>query len=269
MRRGMSTLPITYGPVVIGYSVTISENFFPSPHLRLKIGSVPATNSWSRVRCRRWKRTVLESTISARSMPARTVWYGGDASFEFSVSKLCFTSAGVTGSPFEKRACGRMRNATDEKSGATNIDSASSAYIVDGSSADRCARPSSIQIATPAGALPRVVNGLNLSKLVRRSGLRSRSVLPRGASGLTYSKCVNPSGYLGSPNAAKPCTQRPVAAAPAAAGAAAAGGRPAAIAECSAPANGEPEMATARRRRNGSTRSNGDELTRDAGSTAD
>ena len=48
--------------------------------------------------------------------------------------------------------------------------------------AAQVARPSTIQISTPAGALPRVVQGLNLSKLVRRSGLRSRSVPPRGAS---------------------------------------------------------------------------------------
>ena len=42
--------------------------------------------------------------------------------------------------------------------------------------------------ASPAGALPRTVKGLNLSKLVRRSGLRSRSVPFFGAAGSTYSK---------------------------------------------------------------------------------
>jgi len=36
----------------------------------------------------------------------------------------------------------------------------------------------------PAGALPRIVKVLNLSKLLRRSGLRSWSVPPLGATGL-------------------------------------------------------------------------------------
>jgi hypothetical protein len=112
---------------------------------------------------------------------------------------VCTTSSGVTGSPLLKRAVGRMRKLTEEKSGSTWIASASSAYIVAGSSCDMCARPSTIHTRMPAGALPRVVHGLNLSKLVRRSGLRSRSVPPLGASGFTYSKCVKPGPYFGGP----------------------------------------------------------------------
>jgi len=65
------------------------------------------------------------------------------------------------------------------------MSSASSPYIVDSSSPDMMASVSNMKIITPAGELPLTVNGLNLSKLVRRSGLRRYSVPPLGASGFT------------------------------------------------------------------------------------
>ena len=95
------------------------------------------------------------------------------------------TSAGVTGSPLLNRAFGWRRNDTDDRSGATYIDSANTPYIASGSSIDRIASGSSMNIDSPAGATPRVVYGLNLSKLERRSGLRKFSVPPLGACGLT------------------------------------------------------------------------------------
>ena len=118
------------------------------------------------------------------------------------MSKLCLTSAAVTASPFVNRAFGCNLKATALRSGATRIASASRPYIVAGSSPDITASGSNMKIIIPAGELPRVVNGLNLSKLLRRSGLRRYSVPPLGASGSTYSKCENPAGYLGSPKAA-------------------------------------------------------------------
>ena len=60
------------------------------------------------------------------------------------------------------------------------------------------------------------------------------------------------------------CTQRPVTTVAPAPAPGAASGRPAAIAELSAPANGDPEMAMARRRRSGSTASSGNAFTSDA-----
>ena len=71
-----------------------------------------------------------------------------------------------------------MRKLTLPKSGATWMASASSPYIDSGSSCDRWPSPETIQISTPAGALPRLVQGLYLSKLERRSGFLSLSVLP-------------------------------------------------------------------------------------------
>jgi hypothetical protein len=44
---------------------------------------------------------------------------------------------------------------------------------------------SNMKMPMPAGEFPLVVNGLNLSKLERRSGLRRLIVPPFGASGLT------------------------------------------------------------------------------------
>jgi hypothetical protein len=90
-----------------------------------------------------------------------------------------------------------MRNVIDDRSGATIICCASTPYIACGSSIDGTASGSIMNIVMPAGELPRVVKGLNLSKLERRSGLRRFSVPRLGACGLTYSKCVKPGPYFG------------------------------------------------------------------------
>ena len=45
-----------------------------------------------------------------------------------------------------------------------------------------------MKIETPAGAEPRIVNGLYLSKLLRRSGLLRYRVPPFFAAGSTHSK---------------------------------------------------------------------------------
>ena len=167
--------------------------------MRENTGIVPHTKICSRDFSRSSKRTVRASITTTRSIAATVVWYEGVASLDSSMAWLWRTSSAVTASPLLKRACGWMRKLTAEKSGATNIASASSPYIVEGSSCPRCARPSTIQIMMPAGELPRTVQGLNLSKLVRRSGFFSLMVPPLGASGLTYSKCVNSGPYFGVP----------------------------------------------------------------------
>ena len=77
--------------------------------------------------------------------------------------------------------------------------SATTPYIVCGSSPERMASVSKVRITSPPGELPRVVNGLYLSKLVRRSGFFRRSVPPLGAAGSAYSKCVKSGPYFGSP----------------------------------------------------------------------
>ena len=76
----------------------------------------------------------------------------------------------------------------DDLSFATKISCANRPYIVMGSSADKVAKDSIMNKEMPAGALPLVVKGLNLSKLLRRSGLRRYRVPPLGAWELTYSK---------------------------------------------------------------------------------
>jgi hypothetical protein len=73
------------------------------------------------------------------------------------MSKLYFTSSASTGSPLLKRAFGFRRNVIDDLSGATSISSASSPYIVIGSSPLRIASGSFMKICTPAGALPLTV----------------------------------------------------------------------------------------------------------------
>ena len=110
----------------------------------------------------------------------------GAAPLLVSMSNECLTSAAVTGSPLLKRAFGWRRNVIDDLSGATSISSATRPYIVPGSSPERTASDLEHEESTrPAGELPLSVNGLNLSKLVRRSGLLRWSVPPLGASGLT------------------------------------------------------------------------------------
>ncbi len=64
-----------------------------------------------------------------------------------------------------------MRKVIDDLSGAISISSATTPYMVPGSSPERSARDSNIRMETPVGELPFSVYGLNLSKLVRRSGL--------------------------------------------------------------------------------------------------
>ena len=170
-----------------------------TPHLRLNTGMAPAVKGCSRIFSRNRKRTVRASTTSQRSMPSNAVCTFGAAPLLVSIWKLCTTSSGSTGSPLLKRASGRSLKLTLLKSGATQMASASRPYMVDGSSCARWARPSTIQYTTPPGELPRVVQGLNLSKLVRRSGFFRRNVPPLGASGFTYSKCVKSGPYLGGP----------------------------------------------------------------------
>src|SRR5450830_1158600 len=83
------------------------------------------------------------------------------------------------------------------RSGASVMSSASSPYMVATSSEEPIASVSNMSDDTPAAATPLSENGLNLSKLLRRSGLARYKVPRLGASGLTYSKWVNPAGYLG------------------------------------------------------------------------
>ena len=132
-------------------------------------------------------------------MPRQDMRIAGAAAGPACISKLYLTSAAVTGEPSWKRACWFSRKLTDDLSGATRIDSASSPYMVCGSSPDITASVSNMKSITPVGAAPRGVKGLNLSKLVRRSGLRSTSVPPLGAFGFTQSRFAKPRGYLGSP----------------------------------------------------------------------
>ena len=91
----------------------------------------------------------------------------------------------MTGSPLANRAFGFNRTVIDDLSGATCISSASRPYIVASSSPAITASVSNMKITTPAGELPLTVYGLNLSKLVRRSGLLRWRVPPFGASGFT------------------------------------------------------------------------------------
>ena len=153
--------------------------------MRLNTGSVSATKTWSREASLNSKRTVRASRTRTRAMPATAVWYAGEAPLPESISKLWRTSSASTGSPLLKRASGRSLKVTADRSGSTHSASATRPYMDMGSSCDRWHRPSTIQISTPAGALPRVVQGLYLSKLLRRSGLRRRIVPPTGARGCT------------------------------------------------------------------------------------
>ena len=121
----------------------------------------------------------------APAMPARPVRTAGAASLLVSMSNEYLTSAAVTGSPLVNRAFGFRRNATHDLSGATWMSSASRPYMVSGSSPERTASVSNISVARAAGDWPFTVNGLNLSKLVRRSGCDSCIVPPFGASGFT------------------------------------------------------------------------------------
>jgi hypothetical protein len=72
-------------------------------------------------------------------------------------SKLYFTSAAVTGSPLLKRASGFRRKVIALRSGSMRISCASRPYIVRGSSAPSTVSGSSMKMAMPAGALPRMV----------------------------------------------------------------------------------------------------------------
>ena len=66
-----------------------------------------------------------------------------------------------------------------------------------GSSADGIASVSIMKMVKPAGDWPLIVNGLNLSKLLRRSGFARYSVPPFFACGSANSKWSKPAGYLG------------------------------------------------------------------------
>ena len=173
-----------------GYSLTISSKRFgwpsgPSAHLRENTLRPPTVKSMSVVRSFRSKRNVRSSTTTSRSTPASEARSPGAAYLPDIDSKLYFTSAAVTLSPLAKRAFGCSLKLIDDLSGATAMSSASSPYMVCNSSPDSTASDSNMKTLMPAGALPLVVNGLNLSKLERRSGLRRLMVPPRGASGLT------------------------------------------------------------------------------------
>ena len=87
-------------------------------------------------------------------------------------SKLYFTSAAVTGSPLVKRAFGFSRKLIDDLSGATASPRRAGRTSSAARRRDSTASDSNMKMPRPAGALPLVVKGLNLSKLVRRSGLR-------------------------------------------------------------------------------------------------
>jgi hypothetical protein len=79
-RRPESATAIAYGPLTIGYSVTISSKRLglPSgaaPHLRENTRSaVPIANTASLLRSRRSKRIVRSSSTTARATPANAVW---------------------------------------------------------------------------------------------------------------------------------------------------------------------------------------------------
>src|SRR6185295_18952351 len=94
----------------------------------------------------------------------------GAAALLIRVSKEYFTSSAVTGLPSLKRALGLMRKVADRPSAATLMSSASRPYTVAGSSQLDVPSDSNI-MATAAGEVPLRVKGLNLSKLLRRSGL--------------------------------------------------------------------------------------------------
>ena len=175
---------------MIGCSLTISSKRLglpsgPKPHLRETTARPPTVTRVSVLRSRRSKRTVRASSTTARSTPASAARSPGAAYLPDIESKLTLTSSAVTASPLVKRALGFSLKLIDDLSGATAIASASSPYIVCNSSLPNTVSDSNMKIPTPAGALPRVVKGLNLSKLERRSGLRRLIVPPLGASGFT------------------------------------------------------------------------------------
>ncbi len=129
MRRSESVRSIVYGPVVIGYSVTIwSKGLYlpsgPRPHLCENTGSPPIAKIVSLVRSLRSKRIVRASSTVAPATPSNAARTAGDAAALVSMSNACFTSSVVTGSPLVKRAAGLIRNVTDDLSGATRISSA-------------------------------------------------------------------------------------------------------------------------------------------------
>ncbi|MGF6545326.1 hypothetical protein QFZ96_000396 [Paraburkholderia youngii] len=154
------------------------------PHLCENTGIPPASSGISRVATLKSKRIVSRSITTARAICPKYTANCGSACGLFSVSNENFTSAAVTGSPFEKRALGLMWKVVDRPSLATSMSSASRQYALATSSALPVVRLSNIS-PSPGAGLPRSVNGLNLSKLVSRFGFASTSVPSRGASGLT------------------------------------------------------------------------------------
>ncbi len=168
------------------------------PHLRENTGIPPASSGISRVATLYSKRIVSRSTTTARAICPKYTENCGRACGLFSVSNENLTSSAVTASPFEKRASGLMWKVVEKPSGATSMSSASRQYALATSSELPVVRLSNIS-PSPGAGLPRSVNGLNLSKLVRRFGFARTSVPSRGASGFTYSKCLKSAGYLGSP----------------------------------------------------------------------
>ncbi len=137
------------------------------------------------MRSRSSKRTVRSSSTTTRSTPASEACSPGEAYLPDIDSKLYLTSSAVTGSPLLKRAFGFSLKLIEDLSGATAMASASRPYMVCNSSLPSTVSDSNMKMPSPAGELPLVVKGLNLSKLERRSGLRRLIVPPLGASGLT------------------------------------------------------------------------------------
>src|SRR3954451_18287856 len=112
MRRPDSVAEIVYGPLVSGYSLTISSKglgwpFFgpslSSAHLRENSGrKVPTLNSVSLLRSFRSKRIVRSSITTAAPTLLKACCQVGDDFALLRQSKLYLTSSASTGSPLLK-----------------------------------------------------------------------------------------------------------------------------------------------------------------------
>ena len=104
----------------------------------------------------------------------------------------CLTSSAVTGSPLLNFAWACNVKVMDKRSEASCMSSANKPYIVATSSVELIASVSNIRLLRPAAVTPLSEKGLNLSKLVRESGLAKYNSPPLGALGFKYSKWVKP-----------------------------------------------------------------------------
>ena len=181
--RPRSKRSIRYGPLEMGGVSWILSNGVPTAHLRENTGMPPTIKGNSRLADLKSNRIERASSVTHCFTSAKIILNCG-APLATKVSKEYFTSSASTASPLLNRACGCRRNVIDSRSGANTMSSANRPYMVATSSAELTASVSNIKFATPAAATPFIEKGLNLSKLVRESGLARYKSPPFGASGL-------------------------------------------------------------------------------------